>query len=171
MDIIVTAAERIFDISRFYDDDDDPEGPENEDFDDGADSNSESSSEDSSEEDSGSEYGKKLKKRKWLLEKSKAQAMKSKSSAEKSTPKSRSKGTSTPATPIPKISDTDEVADIIDKLVRLNLNGPGYASLYFQIVSQAPNTATFLAKPRTHTGDATPRANASTSGSLTVNGP
>ena len=47
MDIIVTAAEHIFDISRFYDDDDDPEGPDQDDSDDGSDSDSESSSEDS----------------------------------------------------------------------------------------------------------------------------
>ena len=80
------------------------------------------------DEDSDSEYGKKLKKRRWLPKKSKAEAMKSKSSAEKSTLNSRSKGTRTPVTPIPKPSvpnDTDEVADLIDKLGRLNLNGPG----------------------------------------------
>ena len=148
MDIIVTAAERIFDISRFFDDDDDPESPENEYFDDGSYSHSESSSEDSSDEDSDLEYGKRLKKRRFL-KKSEAKAKKSKSS-EKSTPKSRSKGTSTPAAPIPKTSDTDEVADLNDKLGHLNLDGPGYASLYFQIVSQAPNTASFLAEPRTH---------------------
>ena len=84
---------------------------------------------------------------------------KSKSSAEKSTLKSRSKGTSTHVTPIPKTSvpnDTDEVADLIDKLGRHNMNGPGYASLNYQIVSEAPNTAGFLAKPKIHTGDATP---------------
>ena len=148
MDIIVTAAERIFDISRFFDDDDDPEGPENEDFDDGSNSHSESSSEDSSDEDSDLEYGKRLKKRR-CLKKSEAKAEKSKSS-EKSTPKSRSKGTSTPVTPMPKILDTDEVADLNDKQGHLNLNGPGYTSLNYHIVSQAPHTASFLAEPRTH---------------------
>ena len=156
MDIIVTAAERIFDISRFYDDD--PEGPDQDDSDDRSDSNSESSSEDSSEESNDSEYGKKLKKIRFL-QKSKAHAKKSKSLAEKSTLKSRSKGTRTPVTPIPKPSvpnDTDEVADLINRLGCFNLNGQGYPSLSFQIVSQAPNTASFLAKPRTYTGEATP---------------
>ncbi|KAF8525729.1 hypothetical protein JB92DRAFT_2826713 [Gautieria morchelliformis] len=138
---VITAAEHIFDISRFYDNTDDSELSDKEDSDDESDSSSDSTSDNSSEGDGDSEYGKGLKKSLSKTKKSKVKTRKSKSLVDKYSGKSKSKSSSTLATPTSKPSvpdDTDEVADLINKLGRLSLNDPSYASLYFLIVSKAP---------------------------------
>jgi len=147
IDVIISAADHIFDISRFYDEDsEDSIGEDSEDEDD----TSSSEEEDSSSEESDSETEKK---------KSKAKPKKK----FRAKPKVKDEPISHPPSTTSKYQkDTDEVADLIDKLQRLNLSDPGYAALYFRIISKAPNTSGFLTKPRQRAGESSPRTNAST---------
>ena len=168
IDVIVSAAEHVYDVARFYDDDtDSSDSSSSEDSD--ADDDSQTSDEDknveskdeaaSSDEDEDKRRANGGSKRKGKKKRSATEVKKK--------DRHQTEGVSSPTTP-PSSSSThvnpDEIADLIDKLGRLNLNDPSYAALYFRIISKAPNTASFLTKPRPRTFEAGPRTNASTSG-------
>ena len=166
IDTIISAAEHVYDVSRFYDDDSDSSdssSSEDSDTDVDAQSTEEDENAESKDEDASSDEDDDRRRANGV---SKRKGKKKRSGTEvKKRDRHQLGGVSSPTTP-PSSSSThvnpDEVADLIDKLGRLNLNDPSYAALYFRIISKAPNTASFLTKPRPRTFEAGPRTNAST---------
>jgi len=55
--------------------------------------------------------------------------------------------------------DTDEIADLIDKLASLDIKDPSYPAMYFCIIVHAPNMVPFLAKPSTHSSEISTHSN------------
>jgi hypothetical protein len=156
---IIAAADHVFDISRFYDEDSDDSSDTS-----GDESDSESSDDDdnssddtdstSEEDDHKSKRDKKKGKEKTFQAPSKVKR-RSRNMPEPTLPSSSNQ-------PSPSSQqNADEVADLIDKLQRMNLNDPSYASLYFRIVSKAPHAASLLTLPPKRPSDSFARANAS----------
>ena len=144
IDQIIAAADHIFDISRFYDED-----------------SSSTSSEEDSDDDDESEEEEKPKRSKHVTSK---QIRKAKEKAQKL--KSKTKIWDTPITHPPSRTsksnkEIDEVADLIDQLGKLNIHNPTYASLYFLITQKEPRTSEFLQKPRQCTFEGSTQSNSS----------
>ena len=150
------AAAHIYDTSRFYDEDSDFDDSDSEKEEDSSTESLEDDGDDGSSDLDSDSDEEEIKKLRRVTHK---QPKKS-----KKTKKSR-KDTSHPQSSTPSQKDTDEVADLIDKLGRLKLNDPAYPALYFRIISKAPQTAAFLSKPTQRTPEFTPRTIPSTSSS------
>jgi hypothetical protein len=159
IDLVTAAADHVFDISRFYDEDSsESEASDSDDEEDSSTSPDEDSEDDESESEEENVKKSKLASSK-TISKAKAKARKLKSKA-----KNRDESITHPLSTTSKASkEIDEVAELIEKLGRLNINDPSYPSLYFRIISKAPDTTSFLAKPRQRSYDGTPQTNASSS--------
>ena len=126
LDIIIAAADHVFNISRFYDED--SSDSDRTDFDD--EDNSPTSSEESDSEESASD-NKDIKKPKLVSSKFKSKV---KAQKFKIKPKIWDEFINYPPSTMSKSSsqkNIDEVAHLINQLNWLNLTNPGYAVLYF----------------------------------------
>ncbi|HEV7736734.1 MAG TPA: hypothetical protein VGO47_05095, partial [Chlamydiales bacterium] len=128
MSDIETAAEHVFNMSRFDDESSADEATVSED------SGSDASDDEDSEEET-SRY--KNKKKKTLTKKVKTQD-RNVSPPAKALPKINGKSTT------PSKQEEDEVAELIDRLSKMNMNDPGYAALYYRVTTRAPHMVPFL---------------------------
>src|SRR6266481_5370075 len=129
VNMIIEAAEHIFDPSRFDED------PDSDDEESSQDSSDDSDTEDESSDDERRPPRKEKRKKKVSFEKD---------------PKSKDKKNKDnaplkiiPPSALPR-NKTDAVGDLIDRLGRLNINDSAYLPLYFQITSHVPNMIHFL---------------------------
>ena len=170
---ITAAADHIFDISCFYDDDSSESEASESDDEDSSSTSSEEDSDDDDDDDDESEEEEKPKRSKHATSKEirkvkeKAQKLKSKTKIWDTTI------THPPSTTSKSNKEIDEVADLIDQLGKLNIHDPTYASLYFQITTKEPRTSKFLQKPRQQTYEGLAQSNSLSSNQQqsTNNGP
>jgi hypothetical protein len=156
---IIVAADHVFDISHFYDEDSDDssdisgDNSYSESSDDNDDSSDDTNS--TSEEDNRKSKCDKNKGKEETFQDPMNMKRRSRNMPEPTPPSSSNQ-------PSPSSQkNANEVADLIDKLQRMNLNDPSYTSLYFQIVSKAPHAASLLMLPPKCPSDSFARANAS----------
>ena len=143
IDNVIKAADHIFDLTKFYDDDSDITTEPNVD--------SDSSGTESDGEVTDSEEERSKKKKKTVP---KAKKPKKKTKVEVPHPNSSAPTTPTPVTPdnFKPMSDArkaeiDEVTELINRLGRMSLDDPSYAGLYFRITQRSPSAASLLRKP------------------------
>ena len=122
---IIDAAEHVFNIGRFDDEESADEVSVSEDSDSSEDSDYDSDSESDSSSDE-EETSKKKKKKKDVKDGKKKKSKMMKKTKEKSS-------TTVPTTTTKSEPKIDEVSDLINKLQKMNINDPGYTSLYFWI--------------------------------------
>src|SRR6266481_4714658 len=134
VNIIIEAAEHIFNPSRFDED------PDSDDEESSQDSSDDSDTEDESSDDERRPPRKEKRKKKVSFEKD--PTSKDKKNKDKALLKI------IPPSALPR-NKTDEVGDLIDRLGRLNINDSAYLPLYFQITSHAPHMIPFLVAPPT----------------------
>src|SRR6266481_9023459 len=134
VNMIIEAAEHIFDPSRFDED------PDSDDEESSQDISDDSDTEDKSSDDERRPLRKEKRKKKVSFEKELT------SKDKKNKDKTSLKNIPPSALPCNK---TDEVGNLIDQLSRLSINDSAYLPLYFQITSHAPHMIPFLVVPPT----------------------
>src|SRR6266481_5995829 len=134
VNMIIEAAEHIFNPSRFDED------PDSDDEESSQDISDDSDTEDEASDDKRRPLQKEKRKKKVSFEKEPT------SKDKKNKDKAPLKIIPPSALPCNK---TDKVSGLIDRLGRLNINDSAYLPLYFQITSHAPNMIPFLVAPPT----------------------